>query len=409
MRFAPILIALVALAWWATPAAAHDAAPGTPRVTIVIDSSVSDRHVQLAAGDIVRFVNRDEERHRIRSRGGSDGFDTGNLEPGEAFQVRFATAGTFTYVDERDRDDAAYHGRIVVGSAGIGAAVPTPGDPGTPGATGSGDAVPSTASVTIGDRVFLPSATTVAVGGSVTFENADGDEHTATSTGGGGIDSGTLAPGGSYQATFPTAGTFDFLCAFHPDMRGSIRVMGAAEAPAQAPAGPRVTGSPPRVTDPPAPTLEPDDSRVRVGIADFEFEPTTIQVAAGGTVDWTNRGAAPHTVSAADGSFDSGILDVGGLYSRTFETAGSYEYLCRIHPAMTAVIEVAAPADDRATSVAPAGAIGDPSAGQDAPSSTANDLGSLVGVVMATTLVAVAVALFARVVSGTIRNPVEPR
>ncbi len=378
MRFAPVLIAIIALAWSAIPAAAHDAAPGTPRLTIVIGSSVSDRDVQLAVGDIVRFVNRDGERHRIRSRSGSDGFDTGNLEPGEVIQVRFATAGTFTYVDERDRDDAAYHGRIVVGGGGAGVGVPTPGDVGLPGAPGTGGAAPSTASVTIGDRVFQPPATTVAVGGSVTFENADGDEHTATSTGGGGIDSGTLAPGGSYRATFPSAGTFDFLCAFHPDMRGSIRVVVAADAPVSAPAAvPSVTSSSPPVAGPsPTPAVDPEGTRVRVDIADLVFEPTAIQVAAGTTVDWTNRGAAPHTVSAADGSFDSGVLDAGGSYSRTFETTGSYGYLCQVHPTMTAVIEVVAPAAVRPapSAAAAVGSVGGPSAGQDAPPSAATTL-----------------------------------
>jgi plastocyanin len=400
MRFAPVLIAIIALAWSAIPAAANDAAPGTPRLTIVIGSSVSDRDVQLAVGDIVRFVNRDGERHRIRSRSGSDGFDTGNLEPGEAIQIRFATAGTFTYVDERDRDDAAYHGRIVVGGAGAGVGVPTPGDPGVPVAPGTGGAAPSTASVTIGDRVFQPSATTVAVGGSVTFENADGDEHTATSTGGGGIDSGTLAPGGSYRATFPSAGTFDFLCAFHPDMRGSIRVVVAADAPASAPA------AVPRATPSPTPAVDPEGTRVRVDIADLVFKPTTIQVAAGTTVDWTNRGAAPHTVSAADGSFDSGVLDAGGSYSRTFETTGSYGYLCQVHPTMTAVVEVVAPAAVRPapSAAAAAGSVGGPSAGQDAPASSGNDLGSLIGIVLAVTLVSIATGLFARVIGRTVQG-----
>ena len=39
-----------------------------------------------------------------------------------------------------------------------------------------------------------------------------------------GIDSGTLASGAAYRKKFTAPGTYDFLCALHSDMRGSIRV-----------------------------------------------------------------------------------------------------------------------------------------------------------------------------------------
>src|SRR4029450_2629439 len=83
----------------------------------------------------------------------------------------------------------------------------------------------TTAIVTIADRAFQPSTTRIAVGGAVTFRNADSDEHSAT---GDVIDSGTLSPGASYTQTFSTAGTYAFLCIFHPEMRGSIEVVRSA-------------------------------------------------------------------------------------------------------------------------------------------------------------------------------------
>ena len=43
-----------------------------------------------------------------------------------------------------------------------------------------------------------------------------------------------------------------------------------------------------------------------VSIVDFAFQPASIEVPAGSTVTWTNTGAAPHTVTADDGAFDSG-------------------------------------------------------------------------------------------------------
>ncbi len=211
----------------ALPVLAHDEVAGTPDVTIAIGRGLSDRDVRVDVGDIVRFVNRDDERHRMRSRSGERGFDTGNLEPGESAQVRISTAGTHTYLDERERDDSRYHGRIVA-------------DGGSTGSTaGTAQTPAGRATVTIGDRVFQPAQTTITVGGTVTFQNGDSDEHTATSADAGGdIDSGVLSPGASHDETFPDAGTFEFLCAIHPDMRGTISVVGEAPKPAE-PSTPR--------------------------------------------------------------------------------------------------------------------------------------------------------------------------
>lgn len=43
-----------------------------------------------------------------------------------------------------------------------------------------------------------------------------------------------------------------------------------------------------------------------VSIQNFAFSPGTIQVTAGTTVTWTNNDQTTHTVTADDGSFDSG-------------------------------------------------------------------------------------------------------
>ena len=45
----------------------------------------------------------------------------------------------------------------------------------------------------------------------------------------------------------------------------------------------------------------------------FEFAPAEITIAAGTTVVWTNKEAAKHTVTAADGSFDRGRWTKGQL------------------------------------------------------------------------------------------------
>jgi plastocyanin len=75
-------------------------------------------------------------------------------------------------------------------------------------------------------------------------------------------------------------------------------------------------------------------------IAGFAFQPGTITVDTGTTVKWTNADAAPHTVSAANGSFTSKTLNKGAVYSRRFTRAGRFGYLCAIHPQMKGAVVV---------------------------------------------------------------------
>ena len=79
-----------------------------------------------------------------------------------------------------------------------------------------------------------------------------------------------------------------------------------------------------------------------VRMAGSRFEPVTMTVAAGTTIRWFNDDALPHTVTAADSSWDSGNLAPGGAFERRFDSPGTYAYLCRYHPGMTGTIVVAA-------------------------------------------------------------------
>ena len=75
-------------------------------------------------------------------------------------------------------------------------------------------------------------------------------------------------------------------------------------------------------------------------VVDFAFNPATLTVAAGTTVTWTNTGSVSHTVTADDGSFDSGTLPSGGTFQHRFATPGTYAYHCNIHHSMTAKVIV---------------------------------------------------------------------
>ena len=78
----------------------------------------------------------------------------------------------------------------------------------------------------------------------------------------------------------------------------------------------------------------------KVEIVDFAYDPDPVKIEEGGKVIWQNEDSAPHTATAEDGSFDTGTLEEGKLKSETFKQAGSYEYICSIHPDMHGTVEV---------------------------------------------------------------------
>lgn len=75
-----------------------------------------------------------------------------------------------------------------------------------------------------------------------------------------------------------------------------------------------------------------------VEIRNSAFNPAIISVPTGTTVTWTNRDNITHTVTGS--GFDSGRLDSGQTFSRTFSTAGTYDYKCSIHPNMSGTVAV---------------------------------------------------------------------
>jgi plastocyanin len=77
-----------------------------------------------------------------------------------------------------------------------------------------------------------------------------------------------------------------------------------------------------------------------VTIDGFAFQPASLTVTAGTTVTWTNRDEEPHTVAASDGSFHSPGMGTGATFTHTFATAGTFDYVCSIHPMMRGTVVV---------------------------------------------------------------------
>ena len=77
---------------------------------------------------------------------------------------------------------------------------------------------------------------------------------------------------------------------------------------------------------------------VTVVIRAFKFEPATVTVHAGDTVEWKNEDIVPHTATA-DGNpekpaFDSGTIKTGAAWRYVAPEKGTYNYTCTLHPNM---------------------------------------------------------------------------
>jgi plastocyanin len=100
------------------------------------------------------------------------------------------------------------------------------------------------------------------------------------------------------------------------------------------------------------------------------YAPVTRRIDVGTWVTWSNAGTDAHTVTAVDGSFDSGELDPSEGFSWYFDQPGTYDYLCTLHPWMEGTVVVGngvSAADDTPTP---------PDDSSDAPAPEADDSGS---------------------------------
>ena len=80
--------------------------------------------------------------------------------------------------------------------------------------------------------------------------------------------------------------------------------------------------------------------------ADGCFIPNTVTIDVGGEVTWENNDTAAHTTTSGsaidgpDGVFDSSLIMAGSSFSHTFDSAGTYDYFCMVHPWMEGVVIV---------------------------------------------------------------------
>jgi plastocyanin len=86
-----------------------------------------------------------------------------------------------------------------------------------------------------------------------------------------------------------------------------------------------------------APAMKP-----AITIDNYSFKPGTITVKRGTTVVWINKDDDVHTIKGTDGpeAFNSPALEAGSRFGYAFHHAGTYHYICTVHPYMHGVIVV---------------------------------------------------------------------
>ena len=196
-----------------------------------------------------------------------------------------------------------------------------------PAAAGDG---PKTVGGSIIDFEIQVPSEPLQVGDSIQWINNGQRPHTITDRGGM-FDTGPIAPGGQELHTFPLTapGTYFLFCEINPArMNATITVEPGPEPPADV----RVQAV--------------DEARDGAAKA---FDPPELEVAAGTRVILANVGGQQHSLTAEDGSFDTGIVEPGAEGGRfhgnstavRVDDPGTYPFFCIIHPdAMRGVLTV---------------------------------------------------------------------
>jgi len=177
---------------------------------------------------------------------------------------------------------------------------------------------------------FAPEATLIQTGTSVVWHNVDTMDypvvrgaHTVVATTGA-FASPEIVPGGSWAFRFLRPGSYAYFCSIHPSLlTATVEVTGP-------------------VIEPPA--LETEVAIVEGSASDTDtwtYDPEDLAGVTGLTVTWRNNGAAVHTVTAEDRSFDSGDIDPGETWKKTFADPVSLVYVCTLHPWMKGTVRIA--------------------------------------------------------------------
>lgn len=174
-----------------------------------------------------------------------------------------------------------------------------------------------------GNPDYEPDVANVPQGHVVEWTNGDTEIHTVTSSldVGETFNSGMMNPGDKFSLDTNelALGEYEYMCIVHPWMIATLVV--------QEPQEPVIK----TVTIPQGASIQQ--------IGQVYYDPEVISVSVGTTAIWENEDNALHTVTSGtpeegpDEVFDA-MLNAGDSFEYTFDTAGTYDYYCIVHPWM---------------------------------------------------------------------------
>ena len=222
---------------------------------------------------------------------------------------------------------------------------------------------------------YEPDMASVPSGNNIEWTNYDEVVHSVTSAVDAGetFNSNLINAGEKYllDTSKLKSGTYEYMCIVHPWMKASFaygevstqtttipeqeQMDSQVESPSQdvaptetvppvevpAEQVPPTQTAPEETTTPSTSTASDsvmvemaEGSSANTECADKCYVPSTAQVTIGGLVTWKNVDTAAHTVTETNSKFDSSLVSSGGEYSFKFEEAGTYDYMCIVHPWM---------------------------------------------------------------------------
>lgn len=267
----------------------------------VTDVSISNfafqpRVITISVGSTVRWINADQAAHTSTSVVSStESWDSGNLASGQVFTHTFNTPGTFDYLCTLH---LSMQGTVVVLAAESQQAP-----------LSLNIAGPNSGAVDVA-HTFTATVSPITTTQPITYFWQAAGQTPVTHTSQGLSD--TLAFTWSAAAVGP-----QLITVTAENSAGSISATSAITI------------------------MPPIDTHVAdVSIVDFAFQPQVITISVGSMVRWTNTGLSAHTTTSAGGSWDSGNLAPGEMFTRTFTAPGIYTYHCAIHSSMTGTVVV---------------------------------------------------------------------
>jgi plastocyanin len=121
----------------------------------------------------------------------------------------------------------------------------------------------------------------------------------------------------------------------HAQLMAAIRLSGSSSNVAPLPTSTAHAHAEPTAPALATPTAAPvapvAPATVKINVVDDTYEPKSLTVAKGTVVEWTQQGRRPHTVTADDSTFESGVMRSGTTFQHRFDQVGMFMYFCDLH------------------------------------------------------------------------------